>query len=193
MRLATPWIPCLLSLVLGLALATGCAAKRPAEPVPVNPPQPPPRELPTPNREVVGEFTKRGIDAREAEEGVVIYLPTVYLFAFNSAAVEPEAGKQLRQIAELLNAPFLTGRRIIVEGHADGIGAEAYNRTLSEKRAEAVIAELVTAGIDRGRLAKRAFGKERPLEPNKRPDGSDNPEGRARNRRVALIVENPKS
>jgi outer membrane protein OmpA-like peptidoglycan-associated protein len=176
-----------------MALAGACATKQPVEPVPVNVPQPPERELPGPNREVVGEFTRRGIDAREAEEGVVIYLPTVYLFAFNSAAVEPDASKQLRQIAELLNASFLNGRRIIVEGHADGIGAEAYNKTLSDKRAEAVVSELVAAGVERGRLTRRAFGKERPLEPNKRPDGSDNPEGRARNRRVALIVENPKS
>jgi OmpA-OmpF porin, OOP family len=180
-------------VVVAVVLAASCSPKRPVEPVPVNPPQPPPRELPSPNREVVGEFARRGIDAREAEEGVVIYLPTVYLFAFNSAAVEPDAGKQLRQIAELLNSSFLTGRRIIIEGHADGIGAEAYNRTLSDKRAEAVMGELVAAGVQRDRLAKRAFGKERPLEPNKRPDGSDNPEGRARNRRVALIVENPKS
>ena len=175
------------------ALAAGCAEKRRPEPVPVNPPAPPARELPTLNRDVVSEFVRRGIDAREAEEGVVIYLPTVYLFEFNSAAVEPDAGKQLRQIAELLTAPFLNGRRIIVEGHADAIGAEAYNKTLSDKRAEAVIDQLVDAGVQRGRLVKRAFGKDRPLEPNKRPDGSDNPEGRARNRRVALIVENPKS
>ena len=183
----------LTALALILALAAGCAAKKSAEPVPVNLPEPPPRELPTPNRDVVSEFTRRGIDAREAEEGVVIYLPTVYLFAFNSATVEADASKHLREIAELLNAQFLTGRRIIVEGHADGIGAEAYNRTLSDKRAEAVIGELAAAGVQRTRLTKRAFGKERPLEPNKRPDGSDNPDGRARNRRVALIVENPKS
>ena len=105
----------------------------------------------------------------------------------------PTRASSSSQIAELLNASFLNGRRIIVEGHADGIGAEAYNKTLSDKRAEAVVSELVAAGVERGRLTKRAFGKERPLEPNKRPDGSDNPEGRARNRRVALIVENPKS
>jgi outer membrane protein OmpA-like peptidoglycan-associated protein len=55
----------------------------------------------------------------------------------------------------------------------------------------AVIDELVAAGVDKGRLTKRAFGKERPLEPNRRPEGTGNSEGRAKNRRVALIVENP--
>lgn len=178
------------ALVLALALAA-CAPKTRPEPVPVNVPSPPERTAPGPNGEVIGEFARRGIDAREGDEGVVIYLPTVYLFAFNKALVEPDAKKQLRQIAGILNDQFLLGRRIIVEGHADAIGTDSYNMSLSDRRAEAVIAELVTAGVDKGRLSKRAFGKERPLEPNRRPDGSDNPEGRARNRRVALIVENP--
>jgi outer membrane protein OmpA-like peptidoglycan-associated protein len=183
------------ALACGLAtlLCGGCAAKaKPTEPVAVNVPEPPARETPGPNREAIGAFTRRGIDAREGEEGVVIYLPTVYLFEFNSATVETEARKQLRQIAEVLNDQFLTGRRVIVEGHADAIGTDTYNRALSDKRAESVIEALVASGVDKSRLVKRAFGKERPLEPNKRPDGSDNPEGRARNRRVALIVENPR-
>jgi outer membrane protein OmpA-like peptidoglycan-associated protein len=180
-----------LAAVVSVACVS-CAPKPRPEPVPVNVPAPPQREAPSPNREAIGEFSRRGFDAREGEEGLVIYLPTVYLFAFDSAAVEPDARQQLRQIADLLNDQFLTGRRVIVEGHADAIGSEAYNRTLSEKRAEAVIGELAAAGVDKARLTKRAFGKQRPLEPNKRPDGSDNPEGRARNRRVALIVENPK-
>jgi outer membrane protein OmpA-like peptidoglycan-associated protein len=172
--------------------ATACAPKsQPVEPVPVNVPEAPPRDVTGPNRDLVGEFARRGIDAREAEEGVVIYLPMVYLFAFNSTTVEADAKKQLAQIADLLNAESLQGRRIIVEGHADAIGTQAYNLALSEKRAEAVITELASAGVDKARLAKRAFGKERPLEPNKRADGTDNPEGRARNRRVALLVENP--
>ena len=38
---------------------------------------------------------------------------------------------------------------------------------------------------------KRVFGEDKPLEPNRRPDGTDNPEGRAKNRRVALLIENP--
>jgi outer membrane protein OmpA-like peptidoglycan-associated protein len=181
------------ALACTLLLSTGsCAPKsRPAEPVPVNVPEPPERDVTGPNRALVSEFARRGIDAHEAAEGVVIYLPTVYLFAFNSADVEADARVQLRQIADLLNDQLLTGRRIIVEGHADAIGTQAYNLALSEKRADAVIAELVRAGVDSTRLAKQAFGKERPLEPNRRADGSDNPEGRARNRRVALIVENP--
>jgi outer membrane protein OmpA-like peptidoglycan-associated protein len=189
----SPFMPfrSLFAVVVLTSVLVGCAQKPRPEPVPVNVPPAPARTTPAPNSEVVTEFKRRGFEAREAEEGVVIYLPTVYLFEFNKAAVEPDARKHLRQIAEVLNDQILTGRHVIVEGHADAIGTGTYNMTLSERRAEAVIAELVAAGVDKGRLAKRAFGKERPLEPNKRPDGSDNPEGRARNRRVALIVENP--
>lgn len=175
-------------------LTTACAPKRKGvEPVPVNVPQPPEPDASAQNRNAVDEFARRGIDAREAEEGVVIYLPAVYLFAFNSASVEAEAKRQLLQIAGVLNDQALQGRRIIVEGHADAIGSQSYNLALSDKRADAVIAELARAGVEQARLAKRAFGKDRPLEPNKRADGTDNPEGRARNRRVALIVENPPS
>jgi outer membrane protein OmpA-like peptidoglycan-associated protein len=176
--------------IVGLAIGASCAPRtKPPDPVPVNAPA---RKLPDMNREAVSEFARRGIDAREAEEGLVIYLPTVYLFAFDSFNVGAEARKQIKQIAELLNDRFLVGRRIIVEGHTDAIGSQTYNLALSEKRADSVIAELVAAGVDKGRLTKRAFGKQRPLEPNKRSDGTDNPEGRAKNRRVALIVQNPK-
>jgi outer membrane protein OmpA-like peptidoglycan-associated protein len=168
-----------------------CAQKPLPEPVPVDVPTPPERAVPGSNRTLVTEFTRRGIEAREEHEGVVIYLPTVYLFEFDKSTVEPDARRQLREIADVLNEPSLGGRRIIVEGHADAIGSDSYNLALSDRRANAVITQLIASGVDRARLTKRAFGKDRPLEPNKRPDGSDNPEGRARNRRVALIVENP--
>jgi OOP family OmpA-OmpF porin len=50
---------------------------------------------------------------------------------------------------------------------------------------------LQTAGIARTRITRRAFGASKPLEPNRKADGSDNPAGRAKNRRVTLLIENP--
>jgi outer membrane protein OmpA-like peptidoglycan-associated protein len=178
------------ALLAGLAPACGPKAK-PARPVAVSVPPPPSRPMPARNREVVDEFKRRGFDAREVGEGVIVYLPTVYLFEFDSASVDQDARKQLREIATILNDDILAGRRVIVEGHADAIGSQQYNQALSQRRADAVTAELVAGGVVSDRITKRAFGKERPLEPNKMSDGKDNPEGRAKNRRVALIVENP--
>jgi outer membrane protein OmpA-like peptidoglycan-associated protein len=53
------------------------------------------------------------------------------------------------------------------------------------------MAVLEAGGVAAARLSSRAYGKDRPLEPN-RVDGRDNPDGRARNRRVALVIENPR-
>ena len=131
------------------------------------------------NPDLVKVFTSRGLDAREEGAGVVIYLPTVYLFAFGKSDVDAQARTQLAEIAALLAEPMLAGRRITVEGHADGVGSRQFNQTLSEARARAVIAVLEAGGVAADRLHSRAYGKDRPLEPNRLADGQDNP-GRPR-------------
>jgi outer membrane protein OmpA-like peptidoglycan-associated protein len=192
-------------LLLTLSLATiaisagsACAAKKPPEPPPpppvdVNVPAPPARPMPTVNRQLLEEVKKAGLEAREVDEGVIIYLPTVFLFEFDKAVVTVDAKKQLRDVGKLLIGEVAENRRVTVEGHADAVGTRAYNRSLSDRRAAAVIQELVAAGVKSERISKRVFGEDKPLEPNRRPDGTDNPEGRAKNRRVALLIENPNS
>jgi OOP family OmpA-OmpF porin len=91
-------------------------------------------------------------------------------------------------MARVLTQPRALGRRITVEGHADGIGSTAYNLSLSRRRAESVARELIARGVRRDRIAVAAFGEARPAAPNRHPDGSDNPDGRARNRRVEAVV-----
>lgn len=182
-------------VVLGLAL-TGCASKQPkAEPPPPPPPvsvpRPPERPMPSTERELLNEIKKTGLDAEEVEQGLLIYLPTLYLFEFDRAEVDAETRSRIRQVAALLDSPVAAGRKLIVEGHTDALGSRAYNQKLSERRAEAVIMELANAGVARPRISLRAFGKDKPLAPNRNADGSDNPEGRAKNRRVALLIENP--
>ena len=186
------------AVVLSAISLAACAPKTaaPAVPVPVGVPRPPSRGISSPdvrpisNPDLVKVFASRGLDAREEGAGVVLYLPTVYLFAFGKADVDTPARAQLKEIAALLGEPMLVGRRVTVEGHADGVGSRHYNATLSEARAQAVIAVLAAGGVARDRLHSRAYGKDRPLEPNRLADGQDNPDGRARNRRVALVIEN---
>jgi outer membrane protein OmpA-like peptidoglycan-associated protein len=156
-------------------------------------PAPPARGVPAANRALIEDFKKAGVDAKEAGDGVVIYLPATFHFDFDQAAVTTEARRQLQVIARLLLNEQLTGRHIIVEGYTDSIGTAVYNQTLSTRRAEAVIRELQTAGIPPARITRRAFGAKNPAEPNRKPDGSDNPQGRAKNRRVRLVIENPKT
>ena len=186
------------AIVLSAIALAACAPKTaaPAAPVAVSVPRPPSRAISSPdarpisNPDLVKVFASRGLDAREEGAGVVLYLPTVYLFAFGKADVDTPARAQLKEIAALLGEPMLVGRRVTVEGHADGVGSRQYNATLSEARAQAVIAVLEAGGVARDRLRSRAYGKDRPLEPNTLADGTDNPDGRAKNRRVALVIEN---
>ena len=75
--------------------------------------------------------------------------------------------------------------------HTDSVGTEQYNQGLSERRATAVYDYLTSNGIDASRLqGPTGYGESRPIAPNTNPDGTDNPEGRARNRRTELNVQN---
>ena len=75
-------------------------------------------------------------------------------------------------------APTLS---IGIEGHTDNVGQALANKTLSEKRAQSVMAAVVGAGIDAKRLTAAGFGQERPVADNR------SEEGRAKNRRVELV------
>jgi len=83
------------------------------------------------------------------------------------------------EIAKMLKAA--PGLRIGIEGHTDNVGQAAANKTLSEKRAQSVMAAVVAAGIDARRLSAAGFGQEKPLADNR------SEEGRGKNRRVELV------
>jgi outer membrane protein OmpA-like peptidoglycan-associated protein len=140
------------------------------------------------NRALLEELQRRHLAARETERGVVVHLPDV-LFEFNSARLTPEARSTVFYIADVLNRQA-AGRHISVEGHADAIGSESYNQALSQSRAEAVVRELRNAGVDPSRVVARGYGEKYPVAPNTHADGSDNPAGRAKNRRVEVVIEN---
>jgi outer membrane protein OmpA-like peptidoglycan-associated protein len=141
------------------------------------------------NRELIEELKRRNLEARETQRGVVVNLPDV-LFEFNRYDLTSDARAKVRDIAELLDGPKVRSRQVSVEGHTDSIGGEEYNLRLSEHRAEAVTSALESDGVSSSRVRTRGFGKKYPIAPNKNPDGSDNPSGRAKNRRVEVIIEN---
>lgn len=80
--------------------------------------------------------------------------------------------------------------QIIVEisTHTDSKGTDKYNINLSQKRAESVLNYLVSKEIDKNRLVAKGYGETTPIAPNENSDGSDNPEGRAKNRRTEFRV-----
>lgn len=80
---------------------------------------------------------------------------------------------------------------ITLRGHSDSRGNDGDNKVASRIRAEKVRDYLVEKGVPKDRITLVALGEARPIAPNAKEDGSDDPEGRARNRRVDLHVALP--
>ena len=108
------------------------------------------------------------------------------LFAFDKATLTPAAQARLEELAVQMRARKAAGR-VLVGGHTDAKGTTAYNAALSLARARAVVAALQPrlAGLP-VTLVPQGFGSTRPIAKERRPDGSDDPKGRARNRRVTV-------
>jgi outer membrane protein OmpA-like peptidoglycan-associated protein len=108
------------------------------------------------------------------------------LFDFDQAELRPNAVQTLTSVGPLLQE---RGQHpVTVEGHTDAKGSEHYNRALSQQRAASVRNWLVAAGYVRS-AAIQSYGETRPVAPNEHEDGSDNPEGRQKNRRVEILVD----
>lgn len=108
------------------------------------------------------------------------------LFAFDQATLAPEAEETLGALLPLLAK---AGKHpVTLEGHTDAKGADAYNQTLSEKRAQAVKGWLVAHAAVPAATSTRGWGKRHPVAPNSRPDGTDDPAGRQKNRRVEVVL-----
>lgn len=130
---------------------------------------------------------KSELGAVETERGTVVSLPGDVTFDFNEATIRADARPTLDRVAELIGASEGTGS-ISIEGHSDSRGDDAYNRKLSQARAEAVKAYLVEKGVATERLATLGLGETRPVAPNAKADGTDDEAGRQRNRRVEVIL-----
>ena len=128
------------------------------------------------------------IDARETAQEVRIELAADVLFDFDKVDIRPDAAATLTEAAEIIRQKSRGPVR--VEGHTDGKGGDAYNQKLSERRAAAVAGWLKSRGGLRSTEFRTAgFGARQPVAPNQKPDGSDDPEGRQKNRRVSLIIQ----
>ncbi len=140
------------------------------------------------NRQLLEELKRRNLEARETERGVVVNLPDV-LFEFGQSDLTGDAQGRVQGIADVLNNQA-QGRRVSIEGHTDAIGSEEANQLLSERRAASVAGALTTSGVDQARVTTTGYGERYPVAPNTNPDGSDNSAGRAKNRRVEVVIEN---
>lgn len=117
-----------------------------------------------------------------------VTLATDVLFEFNSATLAPSARDSLTALAPRL-ARSVTSGVVTIVGHTDSIGTEAANQALSEARAQAV-RDVIAAARPDLRFQVSGRGVREPVAPNQ-VAGRDNPDGRARNRRVEITFAAP--
>ena len=117
--------------------------------------------------------------------GTLITLEDGVLFDFGKSEIRSDASQTLKKLAEVLNNAKVPAAHIY--GHTDSISDDAFNQQLSEARANAVSGELKKDGVT-ATMDATGYGESKPVAPNENADGSDNPAGRALNRRVEIFI-----
>jgi OOP family OmpA-OmpF porin len=119
------------------------------------------------------------LQSKQTDRGLVLTLGDV-LFETGKSDLRPGALRNLYPLVTFLQK--YPERRVVIEGHTDSVGSDAYNLDLSERRADAVRAFLLQNGVNPAQLTTRGYGKASPVASN------DTAEGRQQNRRVELII-----
>jgi outer membrane protein OmpA-like peptidoglycan-associated protein len=133
---------------------------------------------------------KQDLQYQETGKSLSMNLSGDVLFDYDKASLKPAAEEALKKVSVVLSQfPEST---VTVEGYTDAKGKKSVNMDLSRERATVVKNWLVkNGGVGSANISAKGFGEDNPVAPNKNPDGSDDPIGRAKNRRVTIIVEKP--
>ena len=126
------------------------------------------------------ELAGTGIEVDRRGDNIVLNMPGDITFAFDRADIQPQFNPVLDDIGRTL-AEF-NQTTVQVVGHADSVGSDQYNQQLSERRARAVADALVQRGVSPQRIYVVGRGESQPIASN------DTEEGRARNRRVEVVL-----
>ena len=119
------------------------------------------------------------------EKNKVFKLKNIY-FGLDSFNIRPASALELDKLVEVLNDnPEI---KIEMSSHTDSIGSIEYNISLSQRRATATVNYLIKQGIPAERLVAKGYGESKPIARNTNPDGSDNSDGRQRNRRTEFKI-----
>lgn len=121
-----------------------------------------------------------GVEVVRVDEGIVVEFSNNVLFAYDKTLLSYEARANLDKLVTVLNEYPDTD--IVVQGHTDSKGSDAYNQNLSEERASSVTTYLASKGIRRDRLSSQGFGEQLPKYLN------NTVEGRDKNRRVEFLI-----
>lgn len=122
----------------------------------------------------------KGATVERVGEGIQVTFASGLLYDFDSDVVKTDARTNLRELA--LSLDKYPGTDVIIIGHTDAVGADDYNQRLSERRAQAAAAYLMTQGVSSSRIGTRGLGEYEPIASN------DTEDGRAANRRVEVAI-----
>ena len=187
----------LLSIATAASIG-GCSANDPAaaadeDESPIATPAPAADTTPPPARSGLSAKvspltgTVSGLQTRVTDMGTIIDLPADALFEYDKAVLTQAAEVELRKAAEMIRGSPPGAIRVI--GHTDSKGDDAYNQMLSEARANRVADWLrEQVGVRQRELLVSGRGEAAPIAPNENAAGGDDPAGRAKNRRVELVV-----
>ncbi|HLP21821.1 MAG TPA: OmpA family protein, partial [Chitinophagales bacterium] len=135
------------------------------------------------NDTVTVNFTMKQIPGTKSRVGERIGI--VY-WEFNKDHLQQTAPDTLNTVVSFMNDNPLYV--LEVGSHTDSKGSDEYNLKLSQRRSDAVMKYLVSKKVPKYRLESKAYGESQPLELNENPPGTDNPEGRGKNRRTEFKV-----
>ena len=121
-----------------------------------------------------------GARVERVGEGIVVTFDSGLLFAYDSDAITGAARENLANLAESLSKYSDTD--VLIVGHTDATGSDAYNQGLSERRAASAANFLASQGVTRTRVQTAGRGEGEPIDTN------ESAEGRALNRRVEVVI-----
>ena len=128
------------------------------------------------------------LDAKVDETEISVALSSDILFDFDRAGIKSTAENELMMLGLIIREKR-TGNVTII-GHTDAKGSQTYNKSLSHRRATSVKNWLVQyAQIDAEVINTRGLGETQPIAPNIKADGSDDVDGRTKNRRVDVMIQ----
>jgi outer membrane protein OmpA-like peptidoglycan-associated protein len=128
-----------------------------------------------------------GAEIKETAAEIKISLQGEILFDFDKSNLRPAAESTLAQVAKIIGS--YSKAQVLIEGYTDSKGSDSYNAKLSDRRAVSVKNWFAKHGVAANSMQTHGWGAAKPVAPNTHPDGSDDPDGRQKNRRVEITIK----
>lgn len=148
---------------------------------------PPANSFKTKGQPIKVEGPSSAIAVRDAGTKHYITIGADVLFDFDKDNLNKKAEKVMSAVGPIIKK--YGDCTVSIDGHTDAIGTDEYNQMLSKRRAETVKDWLWSRQFISGAVTTHGLGKRVPVVPNSHSDGTDDPVGRSKNRRVEIVVD----